>query len=198
MEKRADWIKEIYVDQADNSNKLKAQTDVTGSKVLTGISQIQYEIPGFVDFHLHAGWTDFDHDDQEKRSSLDVEGRIKRCLNELAAMGFRIVRDAGGLECIKADAWKQSTKENALSVVECSGMVNGENAKDSAFQNCIKKTKQFVGKDFCNRRCRCTTRESTDSNNEKRNIFQAGTRLSCGWKTCHGSYMGRRQPRLVH
>lgn len=25
MEKRADWIKEIYVDQADNSNKLKAQ-----------------------------------------------------------------------------------------------------------------------------------------------------------------------------
>ena len=27
MEKRADWIKEIYVDQADNSNKLKAQTD---------------------------------------------------------------------------------------------------------------------------------------------------------------------------
>ena len=44
MEKRADWIKEIYVDQADNSNKLKAQTDVTDSKVLTGISQIQYEI----------------------------------------------------------------------------------------------------------------------------------------------------------
>ena len=37
MEKRADWIKEIYVDQADNSNKLKAQTDVTDSKVLTGI-----------------------------------------------------------------------------------------------------------------------------------------------------------------
>ena len=28
MEKRADWIKEIYVDQADNSNKLKAKTDV--------------------------------------------------------------------------------------------------------------------------------------------------------------------------
>ena len=190
MEKRADWIKEIYVDQADNSNKLKAQTDVTGSKVLTGISQIQYEIPGFVDFHLHAGWTDFDHDDQEKRSSLDVEGRIKRCLNELAAMGFRIVRDAGGLECIKADAWKQSTKENALSVVECSGR--------QCFSELYKKTKQSVGKDFCNRRCRCTTRESTDSNNEKRNIFQAGTRLSCGWKTCHGSYMGRRQPRLVH
>ena len=79
---------------------------------------------------------------------MDVEGRIKRCLNELAAMGFRIVRDAGGLECIKADAWKQSTKENALSVVECSGMVNGENAKDSAFQNCNKKTKQSVGKGF--------------------------------------------------
>ena len=58
--KRADWIKKKFiVDQADNLNKLKAQTDVTDSKVLTGISQIQYEIPGFVDFHLHAGWTEF-------------------------------------------------------------------------------------------------------------------------------------------
>ena len=45
MENKADWIKEIYVDQADNSNKLKAKTDVNDSKVLTGISQIQYEIP---------------------------------------------------------------------------------------------------------------------------------------------------------
>ena len=148
MEKKADWIKEIYVDQADNSNKLKAKTDVNDSKVLTGIGQIQYEIPGFVDFHIHAGWTDFDHDDQEKRSILDVEGRIKLCLNELVAMGFRIVRDAGGLECIKADAWKQNTKENALSVVECSGIVNGENAKDSAFQNCIKKRNSLWVKIF--------------------------------------------------
>ncbi len=27
---------------------------------------------------------------------------------------------------------------------------------------------------------------------EKRNIFQAGTRLSCVWKTCHGSHLGWR------
>ena len=33
MEKRADWIKEIYVDQPDNSNKLKAQPEDTVSKV---------------------------------------------------------------------------------------------------------------------------------------------------------------------
>ena len=65
---------------------------------------------------------------------MDVEGRIKRCLNELDVMGFRIVRDAGGLECIKADAWKQSTKENALSVVECSGMVNGKMLKTVLFR----------------------------------------------------------------
>ena len=48
---------------------------------------------------------------RKRKSSLDVEGRIKRCLNELAAMGFRIVRDAGGLECIKADAWNKALKK---------------------------------------------------------------------------------------
>ena len=27
----------------------------------------RYEMPGFVDFHLHMGWTDFDHVDQEAK-----------------------------------------------------------------------------------------------------------------------------------
>ena len=78
-----------------------------------------------------------------------------------------------------------------------------------------------MGKDFCNRRCRCTTRESTDSNNEKRNIFQAGTRTimrlenlsmvhtwggdSLDWcieagvdSVEHGIYMNQRQAYEFH
>ena len=60
----------------------------------------QYEIPGFIDFHLHIGWTDFDHADQDKRSEKNVKDRILFCLRELSNMGFRMVRDAGGLETI--------------------------------------------------------------------------------------------------
>ena len=39
----------------------------------------RYEMPGFVDFHLHMGWTDFDHADQDKRSEKDVKDRIAGC-----------------------------------------------------------------------------------------------------------------------
>ena len=128
MKKKADWIKEIYVDHANDPN------------CSNNNSQMQYEIPGFVDFHLHAGWTDFDHADQEKRSMQDIENRIQHCMGELATMGFRMVRDAGGLESIPKEAWKQCAAAHALSVVECCGMVNGENAKDNTFQEQVKKS----------------------------------------------------------
>ena len=108
-------------------------------------------------------------------------------------MGFRIVRDAGGLECIKADAWKQSTKENALSVVECSGMVNGENAKDSAFQNCIK-TKQSVGKDFATGGVGAPPEKVLIPTMKKEIFFKLVQDYHVGWKTCHGSYMGGDSP----
>ena len=72
----------------------------------------RYEMPGFVDFHLHMGWTDFDHVDQDKRSEKDVKDRILFCLKELSNMGFRMVRDAGGLETIGLD--KNSRKDLSL------------------------------------------------------------------------------------
>ena len=106
MEKKADWIKEIYVDHAKHSNAPKHLNDPNGSNdrnCLNDIGSLQYEIPGFVDFHLHTGWTDFDHADQEKRSMQDIESRIQHCLCELSAMGFRVVRDAGGLESIQTE-----------------------------------------------------------------------------------------------
>ncbi len=135
MEKKADWIKKIYVDHVNHSNAPKNLND---PNYLNDIGSIQYEIPGFVDFHLHAGWTDFDHDDQEKRSAEGIANRIQHCLSELAAMGFRVVRDAGGLESIREEAWKPCAAEHALSVVECCKMVNGENAADNTFQTQAK------------------------------------------------------------
>ncbi len=128
MEKKADWIKEIYVEQAN----LNDPSSLNKSR------SVQYEIPGFVDFHLHAGWTDFDHDDQEKRSAESIASRIQHCLSELSAMGFRVIRDAGGLESIRAEVWKPCAAEHALSVVECCKMVSGENAADNVFQTQAK------------------------------------------------------------
>jgi imidazolonepropionase-like amidohydrolase len=147
MEKKANWIKEIYVDHANHPNAPKNlnapncsndRNCLNDANHSSDISQVQYEIPGFVDFHLHAGWTDFDHDDQEKRSMQDIESRIQYCLSELSAMGFRMVRDAGGLESIRTEEWKQSATEHALSVVACCGMVSGENAENNAFQTQAK------------------------------------------------------------
>ena len=148
MEKKADWIKEVYVDHANHSNASKHPNDPNCSNDpnrLNDIGSIQYEIPGFVDFHLHVGWTDFDHADQEKRSTQNVESRIQHCLSKLSAMGFRVVRDAGGLESIRAEAWKPCAAAHELSVVECGGMVNGENANDNAFQDQVKnRTSRWV------------------------------------------------------
>ena len=148
MENKTDWIKEVYVDHANHSNASKHPNDPNCSNDpnrLNDIGSIQYEIPGFVDFHLHVGWTDFDHADQEKRSTQNVESRIQHCLSKLSAMGFRVVRDAGGLESIRAEAWKPCAAAHELSVVECGGMVNGENANDNAFQDQVKnRTSRWV------------------------------------------------------
>lgn len=98
----------------------------------------RYEIPGFVDFHLHMGWTDFDHADQEKRSEKDVKDRIVFCLKELFNMGFRMVRDAGGLETIGMDE-KANQLEPTLSILPCCGMVGAINAENEKFLGQAKK-----------------------------------------------------------
>ena len=51
----------------------------------------RYEMPGFVDFHLHMGWTDFDHVDQDKRSEKDVKDRILFCLRDFAWFAMQVV-----------------------------------------------------------------------------------------------------------
>ena len=37
-------------------------------------------IPPLIDLHLHAGWTDFDHADQEKRTEDEIKVRMARFL----------------------------------------------------------------------------------------------------------------------
>lgn len=98
----------------------------------------RYEMPGFVDFHLHMGWTDFDHADQDKRSEKNVKDRILFCLRELSNMGFRMVRDAGGLETIGLDKTAEKL-EPTLSILPCCGMVSAENAEDEKFLEQAKR-----------------------------------------------------------
>lgn len=124
MNQIQDWIKEIHTENTD------------GQIPDSGL----YEIPGFVDFHLHTGWTDFDHEDQKKRSEKEVCDRIDTCVKALSDMGFRLVRDAGGLESVPMEHLRLQQRTNRpLSLLPCCGMINGENAQDEAFHRKTKK-----------------------------------------------------------
>lgn len=90
-----------------------------------------YELPGFVDFHFHTGWTDFNHQEQEKRRSTEISQRISFCLQKLNTMGFRLIRDAGGLEAEHIQ--KSFQNYPAFSVIPCCGMVNAQNAHADEF-----------------------------------------------------------------
>ena len=54
-------------------------------------------IPQLIDLHLHAGWTDFDHAAQEKRTKAEQRKRIESFLKEYKKQGIVCARDAGGL-----------------------------------------------------------------------------------------------------
>lgn len=51
-----------------------------------------------IDLHLHAGWTDFDHADQEKRSKDEISALINGFLIRYKAEGIITARDAGGFD----------------------------------------------------------------------------------------------------
>lgn len=97
-----------------------------------------YELPGFTDFHLHAGWTDFDHQDQQKRSREEISQRIAGCMSKLYDMGFRLIRDAGGLE---EEDRKAAASKPGFSFLPCCGMVSAENAKREEF-HCISQKRE--------------------------------------------------------
>ncbi|WP_172195849.1 amidohydrolase family protein [Saccharibacillus qingshengii] len=53
--------------------------------------------PGLIDLHTHMGWTDFDHADQAKRDSAEVEAMQADAFEATLRTGVTTVRDAGGL-----------------------------------------------------------------------------------------------------
>ena len=60
-------------------------------------SEGEEKTPQLIDLHLHAGWTDFDHAVQEKRSESEQKKRIEVFLREYRRQGIVLARDAGGL-----------------------------------------------------------------------------------------------------
>lgn len=53
--------------------------------------------PGLIDLHTHLGWTDFDHEDQCKRSESERDALCAQAFASAVECGITTVRDAGGL-----------------------------------------------------------------------------------------------------
>lgn len=53
--------------------------------------------PGLVDLHSHLAWTDFHHDDQDRRDPREVGALQAAAVAATLRTGFTTVRDAGGL-----------------------------------------------------------------------------------------------------
>lgn len=53
--------------------------------------------PGIIDLHTHLAWTDFDHEDQLKRSSGELEAMQAEAFGATLRTGVTTTRDAGGL-----------------------------------------------------------------------------------------------------
>lgn len=53
--------------------------------------------PGIIDLHTHLAWTDFDHADQLKRSSGEVEAMQGAAFGATLLTGVTTARDAGGI-----------------------------------------------------------------------------------------------------
>ncbi|KWX70173.1 amidohydrolase [Paenibacillus jilunlii] len=53
--------------------------------------------PGIIDLHTHLAWTDFDHDDQLKRDSREIEAMQADAFAATLLTGVTTARDAGGI-----------------------------------------------------------------------------------------------------
>ncbi|MEK3750714.1 amidohydrolase family protein [Paenibacillus sp. FSL E2-8871] len=53
--------------------------------------------PGIIDLHTHLAWTDFDHEDQLKRDSQQIEAMQAQAFEATLRTGVTTVRDAGGI-----------------------------------------------------------------------------------------------------
>lgn len=81
--------------------------------------------PGLIDLHFHAGWTDFIHSVQEKRTEEEVQSMIRREMKRLLKTGVTMVRDAGGLT---GENWRECRRgvpetEVFPEVILCADMI---------------------------------------------------------------------------
>lgn len=110
-------------------------------EVRTKEGALFYELPAFVDFHLHPGWTDFDHEEQKKRSREEIKQRIAFYMEEMAKMGFGLLRDAGGME---TDEAREAAGAFGRSLLPCCGMLNRENAQAAVYDSGFIKRGNWV------------------------------------------------------
>jgi imidazolonepropionase-like amidohydrolase len=79
--------------------------------------------PGFIDLHLHLGWTDFEHADQQKRSRDEIERMQGDAMAATCRAGITTVRDAGGL--LPADARRIAGERGVKIEIETCGAMLG-------------------------------------------------------------------------
>ncbi|MFF2483896.1 amidohydrolase family protein [Paenibacillus sp. NPDC058071] len=88
--------------------------------------------PGVIDLHTHLAWTDFDHDDQLKRDSQEIEGLQAQAFEATLRTGVTSVRDAGGLAPATVEHIRQHYGQ-PLSVHTCGDMLGAGDARGPEF-----------------------------------------------------------------
>jgi imidazolonepropionase-like amidohydrolase len=83
--------------------------------------------PGFIDLHLHLGWTDFDHADQLRRSPAETERMQGDAIAATCRAGVTTVRDAGGLLPQDAERIKRG-RGLRIDIKACGAMLGAEDA----------------------------------------------------------------------
>ncbi len=107
----------------------EAKGSFSGQNFTTGDLWIS---PGLIDMHTHLAWTDFDHQDQERRDAHEIEVMQARAFTATLKTGVTTVRDAGGLLPVTAEFLSRHY-EQPLKVIACAGMLGSEDAKGSDY-----------------------------------------------------------------
>lgn len=110
----------------------------SGSMPISG--ENLWVVPGFVDAHVHLGWTDFSEDDRKKRSSQDLERLIAQNLHSTLTAGFTGARDAGGL----SKTWIARGNNGELSSPTISGSIDCITAASAQEAGSIERATERV------------------------------------------------------
>ncbi|GGF99454.1 aryldialkylphosphatase [Paenibacillus albidus] len=84
--------------------------------------------PGVIDLHTHLAWTDFDHADQLKRDSHELEAMQAQAFEATLRTGVTTARDAGGILPSRVQHLVQHSGQ-PLRVQTCSDMLGAADAR---------------------------------------------------------------------